>query len=207
MRIITIKIGSSVLLTQRNKLDEFRIAHIADQIQQLKGKGVGAVLVVSGAVACGVSVLSFSTYDQKIRKMAAGIGQVMLISVIERIFAAKGLRIAQMLLTRDLLESVSKGEEINQIIRHYLKMGIIPVINENDVIDLNSFGGNDFLGARLTILLGAKHFLVLSTLAGSSFGVGGGEAKMQAIDMVRQQDIQARIVDGKAKNILLEVLS
>lgn len=207
MKIITVKIGSSVLLTQRNKLDEFRIAHIADQILSLRERGVGVVLVVSGAVACGAGAINLSSQDQRLRRMAAGIGQAMLISVIQQIFSTKGLRIAQILLTHDLLDSESKGAEINQLIYGYLEMGIIPVINENDVIDLNSFGGNDFLGAKVAILLNSELYVVLSTMAGSSFGVGSGEAKEQAVDMVRKKNIRARIVDGKVKNILLEALS
>ncbi|PIR59587.1 MAG: glutamate 5-kinase, partial [Candidatus Pacebacteria bacterium CG10_big_fil_rev_8_21_14_0_10_45_6] len=65
MKVMTIKIGSSVLLTQRNKLDEFRVAHIADQVVSLKEQGVGVVLVVSGAVACGASHINFSSEDRE----------------------------------------------------------------------------------------------------------------------------------------------
>ena len=206
MKTVTVKIGSSVLLSQRDELDEFRVAHITDQVRRLRDKGIGVILVVSGAVACGSSVVDVKSGGQRQRRMAAGIGQAMLISVVRRIFSTKGLGIAQILLTRDQLDSESKSHEINRLIQGYLKMGIIPVINENDVVDLNSFGGNDFLGARVAILVNAEQYLILSTMAGSSFGVGGSEAKQQTIDMVRQEHIQAKIVNGKRKNILLEAL-
>lgn len=205
-KIITVKIGSSVLLTQRNKLDEFRIAHIADQILSLKEKGVGVVLVVSGAVACGSQYIQLSSDDKKLKMAAAGIGQAYLNSVFQQIFSRKGLRIAQILLTKDLLDSRSKKKEINDLIHYYLQTGVVPVINENDVIDLNSFGGNDFLAANMAKLLKVDQLLILSTMAGSSFGVGGEEAKLQAIAVLKQKNIQANIVNGKTKNILLETL-
>ncbi len=206
MRKVTIKIGSSVLLTKRNKLDEFRIAHIADQIASLKKKGVGVVLVVSGAVACGAKYIQFSFHDKKLKMAAAGIGQAYLNSAFQKIFSRKGLRIAQILLTKDLLDSKRIKEGVNDLIQYYLQIGVVPVINENDVIDLNSFGGNDFLGARVAALIEAESLLILSTMTGSKFGIGGGETKLQAMAMLNQENIQASIVDGKNINILLKTI-
>ena len=201
---MTIKIGSSVLLTQRNKLDEFRVAHIADQVVSLREQGVGAVLVVSGAVACGASHINFSSEDNELKMVAAGIGQAYVISVFQQIFSRKHVQIAQVLLTKDLLYSDGKKKAINKLLQTYLKMGVVPVINENDVIDLNSFGGNDFLAADVSILLNADQLMMLSTMAGSEYGVGGGEAKEQALELLSKNNIQANIVDGKSKNIILQ---
>lgn len=206
MTIVTIKIGSSVLLTQRNKLDEFRIAHIADQILSLKEKGIGVVLVVSGAVACGANYIHFSSEDKQLKMAAAGIGQAYLNSIFQQIFSKKGLRIAQILLTNELIDSKSKKKELNDLIHYYLQIGVVPVINENDVVDLNSFGGNDFLAANMAKLLKVDQLLILSTMTGSNFGVGGGKAKLQAVAMLKEKNIQASIVNGKTKNILLEAL-
>lgn len=206
MEIVVVKIGSSVLLTQRNKLDEFRVAHIADQIVLLKEKEVGVVLVVSGAVACGANYIRFSTQDKKFKMAAAGIGQAYLNSVFQQIFSKKGLRIAQLLLTKDHLNSNDKKKEISDLIQYYLQVGVVPVINENDVVDLNSFGGNDFLAANMAKLLRVDRLVILSTMAGSSFGIGGEETKLQAVAMLKQKNIQAGIVNGKTKNILLETL-
>jgi len=193
-----------VLLTQRNKLDEFRVAHIADQVVSLKEQGVGVVLVVSGAVACGASHINFSSEDRESKMVAAGIGQAYVISVFQQIFSRKHLQIAQVLLTKDLLYSDGKKKVVNKLLQTYLKMGVIPVINENDVIDLNSFGGNDFLAADVSILLNADQLMMLSTMAGSEYGVGGGEAKFRALEVLSRNNIQANIVDGKSKNIILQ---
>jgi glutamate 5-kinase len=204
MKVIAIKIGSSVLLTQRNKLDEFRVAHIADQIASLKEQGIGVVLVVSGAVACGASDINFSSGDSHLKMLAAGIGQAYVISVFQQIFSKKHLQIAQVLLTKDFLNLDYKKESIRRLLQTYMEMGVVPVINENDVIDLNSFGGNDFLATEVSILLNVEQCIMLSTMTGSKFGVGGGEAKLKVLELLTRHKIQANIVDGKSKNIILQ---
>lgn len=206
MKIIVIKVGSSVLLTQRNKLDEFRIAHIADQILALKAKGVRVVLVISGAVACGASSVDLSSGDRELKQIAAGIGQAYLISMFQQIFSRKHLLIAQVLLTKDTLDSKDRKSQIAQLLHHYLQTGIIPVINENDVIDLNSFGGNDILSAQVSMLLNVDRLVILSTLEGSTYGVGGGTTKQEALSILQQKNIKANVLDGKTKNVLLENL-
>lgn len=193
-----------MLLTQRYKLDEFRVAHIADQVVSLKGQDVGVVLVVSGAVACGASRVNFSSEDNELKMVAAGIGQAYVISVFQQIFSKKHVQIAQVLITKDLLNSNSKKEAMGKLLHTYLEMGVVAVINENDAIDLNSFGGNDFLATDVSILLKVDQCMMLSTMAGSEYGVGGGKAKLQALKLLRRNNIQANIVDGKSKNIILQ---
>lgn len=203
MKTIAIKIGSGVLLTQRNKLDEFRIAHIADQIVSLRDKGLGTILVISGAVACGANVVDFSGENDGLRCLAAGIGQAYLISIFQQIFLKKGLQIAQILVTKNLCFDEDK-EKFKKLLQKYLEVGVIPIINENDVIDLNSFGGNDLLATEVATMLNVDQLLILSTMAGSTYGVGGGETKKKALEILKKRNIPASIVDGKAQNIILQ---
>lgn len=205
MKIITVKIGSSVLLTQRNKLDEFRIAHIADQINYLKNNGVNVILVISGAVACGANIVQISQ-DSLLRKAAAGIGQAYLTSVFQQIFSKKQLNVAQILFTRDNLISLTIKKDIYELIMFYFRNNIVPMINENDVIDLNSFGGNDFLGAEIALLLKTKEYLVLSTMKGFSYGVGGGEAKQQVVNKLEKKGVKTLLLNGKIKNVLVNTI-
>ena len=104
-KIIVIKIGSSILMTKREKLDEFRIAHIAEQVFLLKKNGFGVVLVVSGAVACGHKFIDFSDDQKFLRQAAAGIGQAVLTSTFANVFSQKKINVAQLLLTQDGLFS------------------------------------------------------------------------------------------------------
>lgn len=205
-KIIVIKIGSSVLMTKRNQLDEFRIAHIAKQVSALKEKGIGIVLVISGAVACGSNLVNLSKKQKYLRQAAAGIGQVYTTCTFNNIFNQSKLQMAQILLTKDSLNTDLKKEKIKKLIEFYVESNFITFINENDVIDLNSFGGNDHLAAEVARLLNTKKLIILSTWEGSAHGVGGGQAKQDAIAMLTESDIDASIVNGKTKNIILQSL-
>ena len=201
-KIFVVKIGSSVLLTERNKLDEYRVGHIASQVASLKEAGFNLVLVISGAVGLGSNFIDINNQDLIKKRAAAGIGQAILISYFNMIFKAKNLQVAQVLLTKKDLNL----KDITDILKYYINAGFIPLINENDVVDLNSFAGNDFLGAEITSLLSAKKFIMLSTMKGSEYGVGGGEAKREVIELLKRKNIETEIVDGKLKNILLKTI-
>ncbi|OGG31989.1 hypothetical protein A3I51_02925 [Candidatus Gottesmanbacteria bacterium RIFCSPLOWO2_02_FULL_38_8] len=204
MKIIIIKIGSSILLTKRNKLDELRIVHIAEQICKLKERLYGAILVVSGAVAYGANFIDISGRNIKARQAAAGIGQVHLTSVFQEIFIKKNLQLAQILLAKEVLSSIKQQKLLRQIIKLYLKTGVIPLFNENDVIDLNCFGGNDFLAAKLTELFRADQLLILSSREGSKYGIGGGQSKQAVIKSLSNINIKAEIIDGKKREVILK---
>jgi len=195
---VIVKIGSSVLFSKRNKLDEYRIAQIANQVASLREAGIGVALIISGAVASGSRYISIT--DQISRRMAAGMGQVLVISTFSRIFSQKGTQIAQILLTRSILNS----DQLAYVLNGYISKGVIPVINENDVIELNSFDGNDFLGAEIATLLKSRKLIILSTMRGSVYGVGGGESKQQVIKLLNTRNIKTEILNGKVKNILLK---
>ncbi len=201
-KIIVIKIGSSVLLTKRHKLDEFRITHLAEEIHTLQKTGFGVVLVISGAVAYGSNFVDLSENHQHLRQAAAGIGQIHVIATLNNIFNKWNLNLAQMLMTQNLFDSSLDKEKVKTLLEFYIHSNIIPVINENDVIDLNSFGGNDFLAAEIAKLLNTKKVVMLSTMKGSIHSVGGGLAKQQAIQMLARNNIETNIVNGKTKNIL-----
>jgi glutamate 5-kinase len=203
MKKIVIKIGSSVILTGRDKLDEFRIAHIASQVASLRKKNNGVVLVISGAVVCGARYVDLLGSNLELRKVAAGIGQAYLVSILRKYFSSKNLVIAQILLTKDFFCSEANRRSLKETLDYYFQIGIIPVINENDVLDLNSFEGNDYLASEIAIMLEANQVLMLSQMTQSTYGVGGGKVKLQVVEDLKQKGIKTSIVDGKEKNIIL----
>ncbi|OGK13371.1 hypothetical protein A3A93_03380 [Candidatus Roizmanbacteria bacterium RIFCSPLOWO2_01_FULL_38_12] len=204
-KIIVVKIGSSVLFTRRNKLDEFRIAQIASQVKKLQDLEFSVVLIVSGAVAYGANFVDLSG-SQIERRAAAGIGQIFLTSTFDNQFHQKNVQIAQLLLTKKNFESKNDKCSLVNIFNHYMKKNIVSFVNENDVVSLNSFNGNDYLAAQIGTLLHADQLIILSTMQGSAYGVGGAKSKLEAVDMVRQKNIRAAIVDGKIKDILLKTV-
>lgn len=205
-KIIIIKIGSSILLTERNKLDEFRIAQLASQIACLKDEGIHAILVVSGAVACGSKYVEIINNNTLSKQAAAGIGQTFVTSIFSTLFNQKKLHIAQILLRKKDFSSKKARSNIKSTLSLYIKTGFIPLINENDVVELNSFEGNDYLAAEIAMLMQSKKMIMLSTMKGSQFGVGGGEAKEKVRTVLQTKNIDMEIVDGKVNNILLKTL-
>lgn len=203
-KIIVIKIGSSVIFTGRFRLDEFRIAHIRDQIVKLNDQGIGVILVVSGAVAAGIgnSYRHFLKCNNMEKQLMAGVGQVFLISKLHQIFLQKNIQIAQILLNQDFFKNDQK-ENIRNILNLYVCSGIIPVINENDVVELNNFGGNDLLASEVAKLVGAGQLLILSTMEGSPFGVGGGISKQVALNELGKYHIRSSIINGKEKDAII----
>jgi glutamate 5-kinase len=199
-KIITIKIGTSVSFTDRGVIDEYRIGHLASQIAQLH-QTVGVVLVVSGAVACGRRAIYVN--DDLTRQAAAGIGQAILTSSLTRIFEIHHLVTAQVLVKNNNL-----GMEISKLIHLYTDRGIVPIFNENDVVSTTSdfVDGNDFLAVAVARCIGSRQLVILSTMKGSNFGVGGGEAKLRAIKEAQEAEIKTQILDGKVKNILLKTI-
>lgn len=204
--IIVVKIGSSIIMTEQNKLDESRIDKIAKQISALQKEGRGIVLVISGAVAYGSNFIDLSANQSQLRQAAAGIGQIYITSTFNNIFAKNKLQLAQILLTKDSLREKTQETKIKNLIEFYINAGFITFINENDVLDLNSFGGNDLLATEVTSLLQAKKLLILSTMKGSTHGVGGGQTKREALDILSRKHIEASILNGKANDILLHIL-
>ena len=199
--IFVIKIGGSVLLTRRNKLDKYRIACIAEQISSMRTAGIGVVLIVSGAVGCGSAFVNIKQ-DIMSRRLSAGIGQAYLTSTFFEKFKEKSLTIAQILFKKeDFLIS-----DVSRLMNSYIALGIIPFINENDVLELNGFKGNDYLGADVAFALNATKFIMLSTMKGSLYGVGGGTTKQEVINILKRKHINSAIVNGKVKNIILKAI-
>lgn len=194
-------------MVQRNKVDELRVAHIADQISLLQREGFAIILVVSGAVACGYKFVKSkeNTYDLE-RKAAAGIGQTILISVLQKIFAQKNIIVAQLLLTQKDIILDSDKKDIGNLLQLYIQLGFVAVINENDVLDLNSFGGNDYLATEVAVLVNSYRLLILSSYDRSFYGVGGGESKKKVVSFMREKNIKTNIVNGKSKNVILRAI-
>lgn len=201
-KIIIIKIGSGVLLTKHHKVDKFGIKHLADQITVLRNGGYHVVLIVSGAVAYGSRFIDVSQGNNH-RKVAASIGQIYIITALNEIFGRANMQISQLLLTKEDL--AKRQKEIKEIIEFSLFNNLIPVINENDVLDLNSFDGNDLLAVEIAKQHNTEKVIILSTLQGSTYGVGGAKTKIEAKKHLESKNILTHILDGKQKNVLLTI--
>lgn len=163
---VVIKVGSAVL-TGSSGINIDVIQHLADGIRFLKDSGREVILVSSGAVGAGKNKVGFQegqvvTLMQK--QAFAAIGQSRLMHIYDTAFAELDLRIAQILLTHADLAHRKRYVNFKNTIFTLLKMGIVPIINENDSVSTEElqFGDNDNLGALVTNLIEADLFLCLT---------------------------------------------
>jgi glutamate 5-kinase len=169
VRRVVIKIGSGVLSDSQG-IEPAQIAVIADQVAQLRQKGYEVIIVSSGAVAAGKGALGIAGRPATIplKQAAAAIGQTLLMRTWGEAFHQHGLKVAQVLLTRDDLANRRRYLNSRNTLMTLLDHKVIPIINENDtvVIDEIRFGDNDNLSALVTNLVEANLLVILSDVSG-----------------------------------------
>ncbi|MDR1166869.1 MAG: glutamate 5-kinase [Deltaproteobacteria bacterium] len=163
-----IKIGSRVICNDQGlALDRMRA--LAGQVDLLRRRGMEVVLVSSGAVAAGRKKLkAFAPANVKKKQALAAAGQVSLMSAWDKAFANHDVKVAQILLTADDLADRRRFMHAKNTVFTLLEMDVIPIINENDTVALDSlkFGDNDTLGSLIASLVEADLFICLTDLDG-----------------------------------------
>ena len=156
---IVIKIGSSTLTHSTGKLNLRRIETLAKTICDYSNSGREIILVSSGSISAGSAKLGIETPLTKIeeKKAAAAVGQVELMNIYARFFADYGVKTAQILVTRDVVDDEVRREEAKQTFSALLSMACVPIVNENDTVssDEIKFSGNDILSAYVSNLCNA----------------------------------------------------
>ena len=168
-RQVVVKVGSAVL-TEAGVLHRPTIWRLAAEIAALRRKGCRVTLVTSGAIATGVGKLGLKKKPIAIpeKQAVAAVGQGTLIQMYEEAFEQYGLRVAQVLLTRDDLTHRGRYLNARNTLTTLLSWGIIPIINENDTVAVDEikFGDNDNLSALITHLIEADLLVILTDLEG-----------------------------------------
>ncbi|MBX2824440.1 MAG: glutamate 5-kinase [Gammaproteobacteria bacterium] len=170
-----VKLGSGILTNSRGGVDLAQIKHLAAQVKTLKAEGVDVILVSSGAVSAGMTVLGLDERPQERTALqaCASIGQPVLMKSYEKEFSKAGLHSAQILLTYWDLDSRQLYKNTQATIEHLLELGTcVPIVNENDALSfeeiemLNRFGDNDRLSAHVALLAKANALIILSSIDG-----------------------------------------
>jgi glutamate 5-kinase len=169
-RRVVVKIGSGVLTDAEGGLDAGHIDALAGEIAALHAGGRALVVVTSGAVAAGVARLGLAQRPRTIpaKQAAAAVGQIGVMSAYEAAFASRGIRVAQVLLTRDDLSNRRRYLNAKHAMMALLDWRVIPVVNENDtvVVDEIKLGDNDNLSALTATLVEADLLIILSDVDG-----------------------------------------
>jgi glutamate 5-kinase len=169
-RRVVVKVGSSLVTNEGRGLDEQAIGEWCRQLAHLIRDGREVIMVSSGAVAEGMKRLGWATRPKAIHELqaAAAVGQMGLAQMYETKLRANGLGSAQVLLTHADLADRERYLNARSTLLTLLKLGVVPVINENDTVvnDEIKFGDNDTLGALVANLVEADALVILTDQKG-----------------------------------------
>ena len=173
MKRIVIKIGSNVLTRPDGTLDVTRISSLVDQVQAVRADGAQVLLVSSGAVACGRSLLGRGGAAHKLdpveqRQLFSAVGQVRLIGLYSRLFQDWNTTVGQVLTMKESFST--RREYLNQraCMEVMLSNDVIPIINENDTVSVTElmFTDNDELSGLVASMMDADTLIILSNVDG-----------------------------------------
>lgn len=177
---IVIKIGSSSLThPETGGQDLIKLEKLVRQLTDLKNRGMDVTLVSSGAIAVGKKAVHIhqntSGHDEEsvaVKQACAAVGQARLMMTYQKLFSEYNQLAGQILMTKKtILDPISRRNAHNTFTELF-KMGVIPVVNENDTVatyeieSLGTFGDNDTLSAIVSALVDADLLVLLSDIDG-----------------------------------------
>ncbi len=169
-RRVVVKVGSSLVTNDGRGLDEVAIGEWCRQMAHLMRDGREVIMVSSGAIAEGMKRLGWTVRPKAIQELqaAAAVGQMGLAQMYETKLKLNGLGSAQVLLTHADLADRERYLNARSTLLTLLKLGVVPVINENDTVvnDEIKFGDNDTLGALVANLVEADALIILTDQKG-----------------------------------------
>ncbi len=180
---IVVKIGSSSLQHPgTGDLDYIKLEKLVRELCNIRNQGKDVILVTSGAIAVGKKAIStFKPKESKTQPLAfkqacAAVGQARLMMTYQKLFAEYNQIVAQILMTKNTIVDHMNRQNAHNTFFELLRMGIIPIVNENDTIatyELNFetdndtlIGDNDTLSAIVSALVEADLLILLSDIDG-----------------------------------------
>ncbi len=239
---VVIKIGTNVITQDDGFLDKKAIKQIVDQVAKLKKKGTSVVLVSSGAMGAGRSLIKLKNNKNEVvkRQALAAVGQIELLNTYKELLAKHDLVPAQVLASKEDFRDRHHYLNMKQCLEGLLSENTIPILNENDVVSVSElmFTDNDELAGLVAAMLDADKLILLTSTDGvydrdpeeagaklvseidpkkdqfknftsskkSLFGRGGMSTKCKVAEKCSGIGIVTHIVNGKSKDIILQVL-
>lgn len=170
---IVIKVGTSTLTYNNGSLNIKTIDKLCKVISDLRNSGKEIILVSSGAIGVGVGKLKLKSRpsETKYRQALAAIGQCELMFIYDKLFGEYNNTVAQVLLTKEVVDNKITKKNVINTINTLLEMGIVPIVNENDAVSTDelegtNFGDNDNLSAIVSKIVSADLLLILTDIDG-----------------------------------------
>lgn len=171
---VVIKIGTSTIThTDTGHLNLVKLEKFVRILTDIHNQNKELIIVSSGAIGAGRKALGIqgkpSTLPMK--QACAAVGQARLMMIYQKLFAEYNQTIAQILVTKNVVTNgISRINAVNTI-QELLTMGVIPIVNENDVVSTDqildgNFGDNDTLSALVAKMIGADLLVLLSDIDG-----------------------------------------
>ncbi len=195
-RRIVVKIGSRVLVQKTGRPDKRRMRALIREIAAMQAAGHEVAVVTSGAVGAGMEALGMKCRPETLpqQQMAAAVGQTRLMSQYAEMFAQRGCKVGQVLLTH--ADFLHKGRLTNarRTMESLIRHDVIPIINENDVVadeeiraDM-TLGDNDYLASLVVKLIRADLLILLTTVDGlREPGVRGRTRRVRYLESVTRK--------------------
>ncbi len=170
-RRVVIKVGSALLVDAANgRLNRAWLETLAADVAELRRRGQEVLLVSSGAIALGRRRLGLNASRLRLeeKQAAAAVGQIRLAHAWKDVLEAHELNVAQILLTFSDTEERRRYLNARNTLGTLLKLGAVPVINENDTVATAEirYGDNDRLAARVAQMISADCLILLSDVEG-----------------------------------------
>ena len=177
-RRIVVKAGTALLTNDTGSPNHEVMGGLVKQMTRLHGEGARLILVSSGAVAAGRgAVAADDDSSVQFRQALAAVGQSHLMHIYQDLFNESDITVAQVLLTlNDVGERRTRSQKLRDLnvrntLASLLDLGVVPIINENDVVAVDElagagFGDNDNLAARVARAVDADLLILLGTVNG-----------------------------------------
>jgi glutamate 5-kinase len=206
-RRVVVKVGSALLVeASTGNVNRPWLESLADDVAALKARGQEVVLVSSGAIALGRRELGLGRGRLKLEESqaAAAVGQIRLAHAWKEVLEQRGFTVAQVLLTLGDTEERRRYLNARNTLTTLLRLGAIPVINENDTVATAEirYGDNDRLGARVAQMVSADCVVLLSDVDGLYTADPTRDAGAQFIPVVERitPEIEA-MAGGSASDV------
>jgi glutamate 5-kinase len=170
-RRIVVKIGSALLVEKSTgRVNRAWLESLASDVAMLRGRGQEVIIVSSGAIALGRRQLGLAPGKLRLEESqaAAAVGQIRLAHAWKEVLEPHDCAVAQILLTLGDTEERRRYLNARSTLETLLKLGAVPVINENDTVATAEirYGDNDRLAARVAQMAGADCLVLLSDVDG-----------------------------------------
>lgn len=204
-RSLVVKVGTGLCIRADGRLDGATLIALAQQIATLRQRGCRVLLVTSGAVGMGRSILGEDGAVSLAEKQAlAAVGQVAIMNAWQNVFELLDMRVAQVLLTRQDLESHERYLNVRNALGALQQRGILPVVNENDSVATEEIkiGDNDHLASLVGNVVDADLVINLTSTEGLWRGDPQRDADAEVVRVVQAGDaeVETLVRDEKTRH-------